>query len=114
VKLGYRDRLGRDEAVELAVAALYEAADEDTATAVPIRSGASTRRGDRRRRGLLPPGRRSSGRTLQPRPRAPAPQGEVVRAHDDALLRGAEQVMKDRAEYAKKASLAGAPSSDHI
>ncbi|MGO9581794.1 MAG: proteasome subunit beta [Acidimicrobiales bacterium] len=35
VKLGYRDRLGRDEAIELAVAALYEAADEDTATGGP-------------------------------------------------------------------------------
>jgi proteasome beta subunit len=35
VKLGYRERLGRDEAVELAVAALYEAADEDTATGGP-------------------------------------------------------------------------------
>ncbi len=35
VKLGYRERLGRDEAIELAVAALYEAADEDTATGGP-------------------------------------------------------------------------------
>jgi proteasome beta subunit len=35
IKLGYRDRLGREEAVELAVAALYEAADEDTATGGP-------------------------------------------------------------------------------
>ena len=35
IKLGYRDRLGRDEAIELAVAALYEAADEDTATGGP-------------------------------------------------------------------------------
>ena len=35
IKLGYRDRLARDEAVELAVAALYEAADEDTATGGP-------------------------------------------------------------------------------
>jgi proteasome beta subunit len=35
VKLGYRERLGRDEAVELAVTALYEAADEDTATGGP-------------------------------------------------------------------------------
>jgi len=35
VKLGYREHLGRDEAVELAVAALYEAADEDTATGGP-------------------------------------------------------------------------------
>ncbi len=35
VKLGYRERLGRDDAVELAVEALYEAADEDTATGGP-------------------------------------------------------------------------------
>ncbi|MGD0873810.1 MAG: proteasome subunit beta [Acidimicrobiales bacterium] len=35
VKLSYRERLGREEAVELAVAALYEAADEDTATGGP-------------------------------------------------------------------------------
>jgi proteasome beta subunit len=35
IKLGYREALGRDEAVELAVAALYEAADEDTATGGP-------------------------------------------------------------------------------
>ncbi len=35
VKLSYRERLGRDEAVEIAVAALYEAADEDTATGGP-------------------------------------------------------------------------------
>ena len=35
VKLGYRERLGREEAIELAVAALYEAADEDTATGGP-------------------------------------------------------------------------------
>ncbi len=35
IKLGYREPLGRDEAVELAVAALYEAADEDTATGGP-------------------------------------------------------------------------------
>jgi len=35
VKLGYKERLGREEAIELAVAALYEAADEDTATGGP-------------------------------------------------------------------------------
>ena len=35
VKLSYRERLGRDDAVQLAVAALYEAADEDTATGGP-------------------------------------------------------------------------------
>ncbi|HVX22012.1 MAG TPA: proteasome subunit beta [Acidimicrobiales bacterium] len=35
VKLGYREGLSRDEAVELAVNALYEAADEDSATGGP-------------------------------------------------------------------------------
>jgi proteasome beta subunit len=35
VKLGYRDGLSRDEAVELAVQALYEAADEDAGTGGP-------------------------------------------------------------------------------
>jgi len=35
IKLGYRDPLSAGEAVELAVAALYEAADEDTATGGP-------------------------------------------------------------------------------
>jgi proteasome beta subunit len=35
VKLGYREGLGRDAAVELAVRALYEAADEDAATGGP-------------------------------------------------------------------------------
>jgi len=35
VKLSFREHLGRDEAVDLAVAALYEAADEDTATGGP-------------------------------------------------------------------------------
>jgi len=35
IKLGYRRDLGRDEAVELAIEALYEAADEDSATGGP-------------------------------------------------------------------------------
>jgi proteasome beta subunit len=35
VKLSFREQLGRDEAVDLAVTALYEAADEDTATGGP-------------------------------------------------------------------------------
>jgi proteasome beta subunit len=35
MKLGYREAMARDEAVELAVMALYEAADEDTATGGP-------------------------------------------------------------------------------
>src|SRR5579862_2952680 len=35
IKLGYRDSLTRDEAVELAVTALYQAADEDAATGGP-------------------------------------------------------------------------------
>jgi proteasome beta subunit len=35
VKLGWRPGLGREEAIELAVTALYEAADEDSATGGP-------------------------------------------------------------------------------
>ena len=35
IKLGYRDDLSRDEAIELAVLALYEAADSDSATGGP-------------------------------------------------------------------------------
>jgi proteasome beta subunit len=35
VKLGYRDGMARDDAVELAIEALYEAADEDSATGGP-------------------------------------------------------------------------------
>ena len=35
IKLGYRRDLARDEAVELAIEALYEAADEDSATGGP-------------------------------------------------------------------------------
>ena len=35
IKLGYRDGMARDEALELAVQALYEAADEDSATGGP-------------------------------------------------------------------------------
>jgi proteasome beta subunit len=35
IKLGYRDGLSREEAIELAVEALYEAADEDAATGGP-------------------------------------------------------------------------------
>lgn len=35
IKLGWRDGMSRDEAIELAVQALYEAADEDSATGGP-------------------------------------------------------------------------------
>jgi proteasome beta subunit len=35
IKLGYREGLSRDEAVDLAIKALYEAADEDSATGGP-------------------------------------------------------------------------------
>jgi len=35
IKLGWRPGLGRDEGIELAVRALYEAADEDSATGGP-------------------------------------------------------------------------------
>ncbi len=35
IKLGWREGLGRDEAIELAIQGLYEAADEDSATGGP-------------------------------------------------------------------------------
>ena len=35
IKLGWRDELPREEAIELAISALYEAADEDSATGGP-------------------------------------------------------------------------------
>jgi proteasome beta subunit len=35
IKLGYREGLSRDDAVDLAIKALYEAADEDSATGGP-------------------------------------------------------------------------------
>jgi proteasome beta subunit len=35
IKLGYRERMARDEAIELAILGLYEAADEDIATGGP-------------------------------------------------------------------------------
>jgi proteasome beta subunit len=35
VKLGFSDRMGREDAIELAILALYEAADEDSATGGP-------------------------------------------------------------------------------
>ncbi|HZU78566.1 MAG TPA: proteasome subunit beta, partial [Acidimicrobiales bacterium] len=35
IKLGWRQGMSRDEAIELAVRALYEAADEDSATGGP-------------------------------------------------------------------------------
>jgi proteasome beta subunit len=35
VKLGYRDGLGRDETIDLAIEALFQAADEDSATGGP-------------------------------------------------------------------------------
>lgn len=35
IKLGWREGMGRDDAVELAIQSLYEAADEDTATGGP-------------------------------------------------------------------------------
>ena len=70
IKLGYRDRLARDEAVELAVAALYEAADEDTATGGPdplrgIYPVVATVDAE----GYTAPRRHGGGRTLPDRPR---------------------------------------------
>ena len=104
VKLSYRERLGRDEAVELAVAALYEAADEDTATGGPDPSGGST----------------PWSRPSTPMDTARLEDAEVAEHFRSVLERrrergrgrrvlmtmpyyvAPEQVMKDRAEYAQK------------
>ena len=91
VKLSYRERLGRDEAVELAVAALYEAADEDTATGWSGPAPGDLSRGrDRRRRGLPSPrGHRGRRALRQTSSSAAASGAREARPDDDALLRGA-------------------------
>ena len=102
IKLGYRMGMARDDAVELAVEALYEAADEDSATGGPdlIRGiypmvatvtgrglrGGARRRGGRAVRRRCIERRRVGGAPAMTMPYYVAP----------------EQVMKDRAEYAQK------------
>ena len=101
IKLGYRVGMSRDDAVELAIEALYEAADEDSATGGPDLI-----------RGIYPLGGHRDGRGLRGGPRGRG--GRAVRlAHRAPSVGGApamtmpyyvapEQVMKDRAEYAQK------------
>ena len=102
VKLGWRDGLDRDAAIDLACRALWEAADADSAT-----GGPDALRGD------LPDRRHDHGRRL--RAASTTPTRGALRAHRrDARSRGGragmsmpfyvapEQVMKDRADYARK------------
>ena len=101
IKLGYRAGMARDDAVELAIESLYEAADEDSATGGPdlIRGiyplvatvtadGFATVPEDEvaERFATLIERRRSGGSPAMTMPYYVAP----------------EQVMKDRAEYAQK------------
>ncbi len=91
IKLGYRRGLARDEAVELAIEALYEAADEDSATGGPdlvrgIYPLVATVDG----RGLLPGARRRGGGAVRGPHRAPTGGGRSRReggGHDHAVLR---------------------------
>ena len=90
VKLGYRELLGRDEAVELAVSSLYEAADEDTATGGPdplrgIYPVVAIVDADGYARVLAIP-RWPSGSRMSSRGGALEAKG--ASSHDDALLRG--------------------------
>ena len=86
IKLGYRDGMARDDAVELSIEALYEAADEDSATGGPdlIRGiyplvATVTAEGFTRWRR-----RRSQSGS----PRSSSAVGRRVANHDHAVLRG--------------------------
>ena len=105
IKLGWRPGLGRAEAIELAVRALYEAADEDSATGGPdlvrgifpvvatvTAEGYSACAGDRGRRAL---------RLARRAPRCRAGD-RGWRPVTMPFYVAPEQVMKDRAEYAQK------------
>ena len=101
IKLGYREGMARDDAVELAIEALYEAADEDSATGGPDLV-----------RGIYPLVATVTADGFQPWPRSEV--GRALRRADRAAPGGGsaamtmpyyvapEQVMKDRAEYAQK------------
>ena len=100
IKLGFREGLSRDEAVDLAIQSLYEAADEDSATGGPDLV-----------RGIYPliAVVDAEGYRL-------VPEEEVAERFGALIARDAggacpmsmpyyvapEQVMKDRAEYAQK------------
>ena len=101
IKLGWREGLARDEAVDLAIQSLYEAADEDSATGGPDLV-----------RGIYPIVAVST-----PTGYREVPEDEVAERFGALIARRAggacaamsmpyyvapEQVMKDRAEYAQK------------
>ena len=102
IKLGYRDGMTRDEAVELAVTALYQAADEDAATGGPDPI-----------RGIYPiiatvdvSGYTQVGEEeIAQRFAAVLDRTRQVGRHKPMTMPfyvAPEQVMKDRAEYAQK------------
>jgi len=101
IKLGYRDGMARDEAIELAIQALYEAADEDIATGGPdvvrgIYPMVAHRHGRRFRAGR----RGRGGRAVRDAHRAQAGGGPATMTMPFYVA--PEQVMKDRADYARK------------
>ena len=100
VKLGWREGLGRDEAVDLAIQSLYDAADEDSATGGPdpvrgIYPIIAVVDADR-----VPGGARGRGGRALRRPHRPQAGGACVMSMPYYVA--PEQVMKDRAEYAQK------------
>ncbi len=100
VKLGWREGMARDEAVDLAIQSLYEAADEDSATGgpdpvrgiYPIIAVVDA--------GGLPGSPRGRGRRALRRAGRPQTGGACVVSMPYYVA--PEQVMKDRAEYAQK------------
>ena len=93
--------MARDDAVELAIEALYEAADEDSATGGPdLIRGIYPLGGHRDGRGLRGGPRRRGGRALRRADRAPPGGGSPAMTMPYYVA--PEQVMKDRAEYAQK------------
>jgi 20S proteasome alpha/beta subunit len=100
IKLGWREGLARDEAVDLAIQSLYEAADEDSATGGPDLV-----------RGIYPliAVVDAAGLPLVPEDEVAERFGALIarRQAERASMSmpyyvAPEQVMKDRAEYAQK------------
>ena len=101
IKAGWREGMSLDDTVDLAIRALFAAADEDAATGGPdlVRGIFPTRRRDRRPR--LP----RWSRTTTIARRADALLGgreERSGAMNMPFYVSPEQVMKDRADYARK------------
>jgi hypothetical protein len=103
-------RSDRDDAVDLAISALFQAADEDSATGGPdlVRGiyptvATITAAGfDPSRRTTRSPTASGPHRPISTR--WPAPRAHAIEGapHEHAVLRRPEQVMKDRADYARK------------